>query len=64
MVLLDAIYGGSEFSAGVKILVLVYYMYNITLVSLYNSPSILQTSILRPSLIIRPLDLVPKANFL
>ncbi len=31
MVLLDAIYGVSEFSAGVKILV--YYMYNITLVS-------------------------------
>ncbi len=31
---------------------------------LYSSPSILQTSILRPPLIIRPLDLVPKGNFL
>ncbi len=30
----------------------------------YSSPSILQTSILRPPLIIRPLDLVPKGNFL
>ncbi len=29
----------------------------------YSSPSILQLSILRPSLIIRPLD-VPKRNFL
>ena len=32
--------------------------------SLYNSPSILQPSILRPPLIIRLLDLVPKDNFL
>ncbi len=32
--------------------------------SLYSSPSILQPSILRPPLIIRLLDLVPKGNFL
>ncbi len=31
---------------------------------LYSSPSILQPFILRPPLIIRPLDLVPKGNFL
>ncbi len=30
----------------------------------YSSPSILQPFILRPPLIIRPLDLVPKGNFL
>ncbi len=30
----------------------------------YSSPSILQPSILRPPMIIRPLDLVPKGNFL
>ncbi len=33
-------------------------------VDLYSSPSILQTSILRPPLIIRPFYLVPKGNFL
>ncbi len=32
--------------------------------ALYSSPSILQPFILRPPLIIRPLDLVPKGNFL
>ncbi len=31
---------------------------------MYRSPSILQPSILRPPLIIRLLDLVPKGNFL
>ncbi len=30
---------------------------------IYSSPSILQTSTLRPPLIIRPLDLVPKGKF-
>ncbi len=30
----------------------------------YSSPSILQPCILSPPLIIRPLDLVPKGNFL
>ncbi len=30
----------------------------------YSSPSILQASILRPPLIVRLLDLVPKGNFL
>ncbi len=30
----------------------------------YSSPSILQASISRPPFIIRPLDLVPKGNFL
>ncbi len=30
----------------------------------YSSPPMLQPSILRPPLIIRPLDLVPRANFI
>ncbi len=32
--------------------------------AVYSSPSILQRSILRPPLVIRPLDLVPKGNML
>ncbi len=32
--------------------------------AVYSSPAISQPSILRPPLIIRPLDLVPKGNFL
>ncbi len=34
------------------------------IILVYSSPYILQPSILRPPLIIRPLDMVPKGNIL